>query len=51
MKRTENRTAGVLCSVSSLPGPYGVGVFGEEARAFLDAWPESLLPPEAMRDM
>ena len=31
-----HRTAGVLCSVSSLPGPFGVGGFGEEARAFLD---------------
>ena len=33
---TENRTAGVLCNISSLPGPYGVGCFGEEARAFID---------------
>ncbi len=33
---TENRTASVLCNISSLPGPYGVGCFGEEARAFID---------------
>ena len=30
------RSAGILLPVSSLPSPYGVGVFGKEARAFLD---------------
>ncbi len=34
--RTETRTAGVLCNISSLPGPYGIGVFGQEAKDFLD---------------
>lgn len=31
-----NRTAGVLMPVSSLPGPYGIGCFGKEARKFVD---------------
>lgn len=30
------RKAGVLLSVSSLPGPFGIGVFGEEAKSFVD---------------
>lgn len=30
------RKAGVLLSVSSLPGPFGTGVFGEEAKRFAD---------------
>ena len=29
------RGAGVLLNISSLPGPYGIGVFGEEAKDFL----------------
>lgn len=29
-----NRTSGVLCHISSLPGKYGIGTFGKEARAF-----------------
>lgn len=29
-----NRTAGVLCHISSLPGKYGTGTFGKEARNF-----------------
>ena len=30
------RSSGVLLHISSLPGPYGIGVFGQEARDFLD---------------
>ncbi len=33
---TDKRRAGVLLSVSSLPGPFGIGVFGEEAKRFVD---------------
>lgn len=29
-----NRTSGVLCHISSLPGKYGIGTFGKEAREF-----------------
>ncbi len=32
----EQRSAGVLLNISSLPGPYGVGGFGVEAREFVD---------------
>lgn len=32
----DKRAAGVLLSVSSLPGPFGTGVFGREARDFID---------------
>ncbi len=32
----KRRSAGVLMNISSLPGPYGVGGFGEEARRFAD---------------
>lgn len=31
-----NRLAGVLCPVSSLPSPYGVGDFGATSRHFID---------------
>jgi 4-alpha-glucanotransferase len=31
-----NRTAGILLHPSSLPGPYGIGDFGVNARSFLD---------------
>lgn len=31
-----DRKAGVLLHISSLPGPFGIGVFGEEARRFAD---------------
>ncbi len=31
-----NRSAGVLMNVSSLPGPYGIGVFGKEAKDWID---------------
>ena len=30
------RSAGVLLHVSSLPGKYGIGTMGKEARAFVD---------------
>ena len=30
------RKGGVLLHVSSLPGKYGIGSMGEEARAFID---------------
>ena len=30
------RTAGVLMHISSLPGPYGIGTMGEQARRFAD---------------
>ncbi len=32
----KKRGAGVLLNVSSLPGPFGIGVFGEEACLFVD---------------
>ena len=31
-----NRSAGVLLNISSLPGKYGIGDFGYEARSFVD---------------
>ncbi len=34
--RTFNRSAGVLLSVSSLPGEYGIGCFSRDADAFVD---------------
>ncbi len=30
------RESGVLLHISSLPGPYGIGVFGQEAKDFVD---------------
>ena len=33
----QKRSAGVLMPVSSLPGPFGIGVFGQEACDFIDA--------------
>ncbi|MGL4547686.1 4-alpha-glucanotransferase, partial [Eubacterium aggregans] len=30
------RSSGVLLHVSSLPGDFGIGTFGKEARAFVD---------------
>lgn len=35
-RKNENRTAGVLMHISSLPGPYGIGTLGENARKFVD---------------
>lgn len=35
-KINENRTAGILLHISSLPGPYGIGTLGENARKFVD---------------
>ena len=40
-KINENRTAGVLLHISSLPGPYGIGTLGENARRFADFLVES----------
>ncbi|MBU4438013.1 MAG: 4-alpha-glucanotransferase, partial [Firmicutes bacterium] len=31
-----SRSSGVLMPVSSLPGDYGIGTLGTEARAFVD---------------
>ncbi len=31
-----NRSAGVLMNMSSLPSPYGIGVFGQETKAWID---------------
>lgn len=31
-----NRFSGILCHISSLPSPYGIGTFGEAARDFVD---------------
>lgn len=31
-----NRSAGVILNVSSLPGPFGIGVMGKEARDWID---------------
>ncbi len=36
MEQTSLRKSGVLLHVTSLPGPYGSGAFGKEARAFVD---------------
>ncbi len=36
MKQQEMRRSGVLLHISSLPGPYGCGAFGKEARHFVD---------------
>lgn len=36
-----NRTAGALLPVFSLPGPFGIGVLGKEARKFADFLLES----------
>ena len=30
------RTAGILMPIFSLPGPYGIGTLGSEARTFAD---------------
>ena len=30
------RSAGILLPVFSLPGPYGIGTLGKEARSFAD---------------
>ena len=35
MKERE-RSAGVLMPVFSLPGEYGIGTFGKEAKQFID---------------
>lgn len=35
-KVNDNRTSGVLMHISSLPGPYGIGTMGENARKFVD---------------
>ena len=35
------RSAGILLPVSSLPSPYGIGNFGEDARNFVDFLYES----------
>ena len=32
----KNRCSGVLMHITSLPGPFGVGGFGIEAREFVD---------------
>ena len=32
----DKRVSGVLMHVSSLPGAYGIGSFGKEARQFID---------------
>lgn len=40
-KINENRSAGILMHISSLPGPYGIGTLGENARKFADFLVES----------
>ncbi|MGB0345248.1 MAG: 4-alpha-glucanotransferase, partial [Acholeplasmataceae bacterium] len=30
------RSSGILLHISSLPGPYGIGTFGEAAYQFID---------------
>lgn len=37
---TNARSAGVLLHISSMPSPYGVGVFGKECRQFIDSLAE-----------
>lgn len=36
MESNFNRSAGILCHISSLPGKYGIGTLGKEAYAFAD---------------
>jgi 4-alpha-glucanotransferase len=36
MAKMIDRSAGILMAVSSLPSPYGIGTFGEEAYKFVD---------------
>ncbi|MBQ8827835.1 MAG: 4-alpha-glucanotransferase [Clostridia bacterium] len=38
---SQKRKAGVLLNISSLPGPFGVGVFGREAKEFIDVISEA----------
>ena len=45
------RSAGILLPVFSLPGPYGIGTLGKEARSFADflkaagqRWGPGILP-------
>ena len=53
-----NRMAGVLMHISSLPGPYGIGTLGQEARDFaallarmgFSAWQVLPLSPPALGD-
>lgn len=35
-KINENRASGILMHISSLPGPYGIGTLGENAKNFVD---------------
>ncbi len=32
----KNRSSGILMHISSLPGPYGIGTFGDNAKLFVD---------------
>ena len=32
----DGRSSGILLPVFSLPGPYGIGTMGKEARGFID---------------
>ena len=32
----DGRSSGILLPVFSLPGPYGIGTMGKEARSFID---------------
>lgn len=36
MRIMKKRKAGVLLNISSLPGPFGIGVLGKEAESFID---------------
>ena len=36
MEKNIERSAGILCHISSLPGKYGIGTLGKEAYAFAD---------------
>jgi len=36
----QQRAAGVLMNISSLPGPYGIGTFGKEAKEWIDTLAE-----------
>ena len=36
MTMLEYRSSGILLPISALPGPYGIGMLGEQARRFVD---------------
>lgn len=51
---SSNRTTGVFCHISSLPGPFGCGTLGQQTRDFIDLLAQSgatiwqILPADAL---